>query len=122
MKVGVESSALEEKPFDHLESIPAMRKRLGWRLYAGTLVLMVAVSVPILYWWPDYYWSVLPASLAIASILLRFWVFSRRLWFWVTMAAMTILQIPLVIGVHDMANRYKGSLAFFFILIERASC
>jgi hypothetical protein len=101
-----------------LESFAAIQKRLGWRFYAGILLYAALVIPPMLYWAPTYYWSVLSAGAAIGFVLIRFWAFSKRTWFWTAIVTATLLQIPIVIATHGIATRYKGSFALFFMLID----
>jgi hypothetical protein len=101
-----------------LESFPAIRKRLGWRFHVGILCFIFAQSSATLFWLPGFYWSVLAVSVAIGVVVLRFWAFSRRRWFWMVMAPMIILQAPLVIAVNEAAKRYKGLFSFFVALAD----
>ena len=83
------------------------------------ILIFVAVGASItLYLCPNYYFSVSAASGAIGMILMRFWTFSRRAWFWMTVTAMAVVQIPFVIVSRDIANKWKWSFGFFFMLVD----
>lgn len=101
-----------------IESFAAKRKRLGWRFHVGILVFVAIGASITLYLCPSYYFSILAASGAIGMIFLRFWTFSRRAWFWMTMTAMALLQIPFIIVSRDIANNWKWSFGFFFMLVD----
>jgi hypothetical protein len=101
-----------------IESFAAMRKRLGWRLHAGILVFVAIGASVTLYLCPGYYWPVSAASGAIGLIFLRFWTFSRCGWFWMTMTAMALIQIPFIIVSRDIANDWKWSFGFLFMIVD----
>jgi len=101
-----------------IESFAAIRKRLGWRFHVGLLVFVAVTASITLYLCPSYFFPVSAASGAIGAILLRFWTFSRRAWFWMTMVPLVVLQIPCVIVSRDIAANWKWSFGFFFMLID----
>lgn len=101
-----------------IESFAAMQKRLGCRFYVGIVIFVAVGASTTLYLCPNYYFSISAASVAIGMILVRFWTFSRRAWFWMTIAAMTVVQIPFVLVSRDIANNWKWSFGFLFILVD----
>jgi hypothetical protein len=101
-----------------LESFASIRKRLGWRLQMGIWIFVIGGGFITLYLRPSYYWPILAASGATGAILLRFWAFSRRGWFWMTMTAFTLLQVPFIILSRDIAIRWKWVFGFFFMLLD----
>src|SRR5450432_4843936 len=103
---------------DSLESIPEITKRLGWRLYLGVILYAAVVLFVTMRWCPAFYWSVSAAGVVISATIVRFWVFSRRLWFWATILPMVVLQVPVVFATNEWANRYRGSFIFFLVLFE----
>jgi hypothetical protein len=100
------------------ESFTALRRRLGWRFHVGILALVAAQGSAILYWCPRYYWSSAASNAAVGAMLLRFWAFRRRVWFWMAMAPMTLIQVPLIIVSNDTANRYRGEFVFLVTLAD----
>jgi hypothetical protein len=103
---------------DNLESIPQITKRLGWRLYLGVVLYTIVILLVTMRWCPTFYWSLSAAVGVIAVAIIRFWAFSRRLWFWATIVLMAMLQIPLVFTTNQWADRYKGSFIFLFMLLD----
>jgi hypothetical protein len=101
-----------------LESFAAIRKRLGWRLHVGIWIFGIGGSFITMYFCPSYFWPVMAASGAIGITLLRFWLFSRRGWFWMTLATMALLQVPFVIISRDVASNWKYLFAFPFMLVD----
>ena len=103
---------------DSLESIPEITKRLGWRLYLGIVIYVAVVLFVTMRWFPGFYWSISAAGFVISATIVRFWVFSRRPWFWAMILPMAVLQVPVVFATNEWANRYKGSFIFFLVLFE----
>jgi hypothetical protein len=101
-----------------LESIPQITARLGWRLYLGVALYAITGLLVTIRWFPNYYWSALAVSGVILFVLVRFWTFSRKPWFWVTMVPLTAVQYPLMLAANQLANRYKGSFIFFVMLLD----
>jgi hypothetical protein len=101
-----------------LESIPEITARLGWRLYLGVALYAVTGLVVTMRWFPNYYWSALAVIGVILLTLMRFWAFSRKPWFWVTMVPLAALQLPLMLTTNQLANRFKGSFIFFLMLFD----
>src|SRR5450631_1684777 len=103
---------------DSLESIPEITKRLGWRLYLGVVLYAAVALFVTMRWFPGFYWSISAAGFVIIAPIVRFWVFSRRLWFWAVILPMAVLQVPVVFATNEWANRYKGSFIFLLVLFE----
>jgi hypothetical protein len=101
-----------------LVSISDITKKLGWRFYAGIVLYSLVVLLVTMRFCPSFYWSSSAAVGVIALTMVRFWAFSRRLWFWATLVLMAVLQIPLVLATNEWANRYKGSFIFLFMLFD----
>ncbi len=106
------------QPTDSLERIPQITKRLGWRLHLGVVLYTAVVLFVTMRWFPKFYWSIFAAGLVISAVIIRFWLFSRRLWFWAAILLMAVLQVGVVFATNEWANRYKGSFIFFLILFE----
>src|SRR6266851_2813928 len=83
---------------DSLESIPEITKRLGWRLYLGVVLYAAVVLFVTMRWFPGFYWSISAAGFVISATIVRFWVFSRRPWFWAMILPMAVLQVPVAAG------------------------
>jgi hypothetical protein len=106
------------KQDDVLESVPQITARLGWRLYVGAVLYVVTGLFITIRWFPNHYWSALAVIGVILITLVRFWAFSRKPWFWVTMVPLAALQLPLMLATNQLANRYKGSFIFFLMLFD----
>jgi hypothetical protein len=98
--------------YGEIETFTAKRKRLGWRLHAILLLYGAITAFVVLYLAPNYFYAIGAWSLAIGLTLLRFWAFSRRGWFWMTMMVMAIVQVPLIGTFRDFAARWKWAYGF----------
>jgi hypothetical protein len=96
---------------DNLESIPEITKRLGWRLYVGAILYTIAILFVTMRWCPKYYWSAIAAAGVIAATIIRFWAFSRRLWCWITIVVVVVLQVPLVLVTNELGTEFQGITA-----------
>jgi hypothetical protein len=101
-----------------LESIPEITARLGWRLYLGVALYAITGLLVTMRWFPNYYWSALAVIGVVLLTIVRFWAFSRKPWFWVTMVPLAALQFPLMLATNPLANTYKGSFIFFLMLFD----
>jgi hypothetical protein len=101
-----------------IETFAEIRKRLGWRLHAGIWCFGIGGAIVTMYVCPAYFWPIVAAAGAIGLILLRFWNFSTRAWFWMAMVPLAILQIPLIVISRDVGAKWSWLFGFFFMLAD----
>jgi hypothetical protein len=101
-----------------IESFAEMRKRLGWKFHLRIFAFVAVTASITLYLVPAYYFAASAASGAVGLIFMRYWVFSRRGWFWMTMGPMILGQAPFIVVSRDIANNWRWSFGFLFMLVD----
>jgi hypothetical protein len=99
------------------EKIARRDSKSSWPMHV-TLVAWAIVAISLEHWFPG--WGVpvgiggLVVGLTIHA-LRRLW---HEVWFWVTVAIMAALQVPLMLYVQPYMNRLKLLFVFPFALVD----
>jgi hypothetical protein len=102
-----------------VERLSVIIKRLGWRFHASLVVfILLCFGIAIKFSF-GYYEAATPAAATLAILIIRYWaVFSKKLWFWLTVLVFAFLQIPLVMACKDLANHYGALFMFLEAFVD----
>src|SRR5215831_8484965 len=101
-----------------LEPLSVIVKRLGWKFQVGLGVFVLVILITSIYTSISYYWVASAVAFPIGGIVLRFWAFSRKAWFWLTVAILTICHVPLIFVFRDLASSLRALFVFPFGLLD----
>lgn len=89
----------------------------NWLIHA-VIVTWGLLCVATEHWFPGWSGAIGVGGVVPALIIYSLWKAWHELWFWITIAILATLQVPLMIYVQPLIIRYRFSFLFLFAFVD----